>query len=269
MTADKIIDVFDFLHVNNHQSYALVLLNSDVCLKKSLTFINEFSSLWNNASLKASVDGATNLIDELNLMHSNNNKNSSCFVPDLISGDFDSINKELLVKYKDLGSAIYETADQNHIDFTKCLRIIGSKYCPTNKFDKVVALSYSVSDRFDQVMANVNALFEAKTLLPSHVVTCLLSPKSCTYIVEEGSTKLVIDKKFCTSECSIFPLSKKCKVTTVGLVLNYHDSTLEIGQTSNFSRKILETTDVITVITDGSLLFSIQRLEKYMDKVIL
>lgn len=254
------IQVFDFFsssHIQHH-NLILVILNSDTNLKNSQLLKDEFRSFWKHAALKASVDGATNLIHEMNLTFHDKNI-ARYFIPDLISGDFDSIDPTLLNKYQDWGSYICKTTDQNHTDFTKCLKVIGSQYCAFNKYKKVVALSYSVSDRFDQVMANINSLYEAKTLLPSYMQTCLLSPNSCSYILDKGYTKLVIDTNYSGCECSIMPISNGTTVTTHGFISDFTNTYLEIGEVSSFSRMISKTCELITVITDNILLFSISR----------
>lgn len=51
---------------------------------------------------------------------------SSTPLPDLISGDFDSIHPELLKLYESLGVTIVPTPNQNETDFTKAVRVLAT-----------------------------------------------------------------------------------------------------------------------------------------------
>jgi thiamine pyrophosphokinase len=69
-------------------------------------FIIEFKWI---ARLKIGVDGGINYLND---SHQN---------PDIISGDFDSVLKEKLEYYRNKGTKIIETPNQNATDFTKAV----------------------------------------------------------------------------------------------------------------------------------------------------
>ncbi len=71
--------------------------------------IIEFKSI---ASLNIGVDGGANYLND-----SHNNR-------DIICGHFDSILKEKLEYYRNKGTKIIETPDQNATDFTKAVQLV-------------------------------------------------------------------------------------------------------------------------------------------------
>jgi len=183
--------------------------------------------LWDKAIYKVSIDGGTNFLHSLNEEITTFEEK---FVPDLISGDFDSIYPELLNIYKEFGSEIIATPDQNHTDFTKCLHILKQKFenglIP--QVSNIIVVTPEFSERLDHIWANINTIYQASSLLPEIKNFGLLSEKTYTFIVSSGRSNIQLNDAVST-EIALLAVGHPSTVTTSGFTKNLNNYELTFG----------------------------------------
>ncbi|XP_045522296.1 thiamin pyrophosphokinase 1 isoform X5 [Pieris brassicae] len=99
----------------NGTKYAVVILNRPITQKQDFV-----KCLWNNATVRVTVDGGTTHWNNFYKSLANED-NKNIKLPDLITGDFDSITQDVLQEFKKKGCEAVHTPDQNFTDFTKAL----------------------------------------------------------------------------------------------------------------------------------------------------
>jgi len=218
--------------------YAVLLLNREIKIS-----VQSFHRLWNNATTRVSVDGGTNHLHELE----NKVGVTGLKMPDVISGDFDSIQPQVKEYYEGLGVKFVETPEQDETDFTKALDLLlrdpesGVPLFP--KVNSAIVIC-EPEGRFDQIFANIATLSKFSG---SATPVFLQTQDSLSWVIKEGKHEIHFEKTYTEKNrhCGLIPLHGPTEFKTRGLRWDLVEGTSysfqpnEIVSTSN---EIAETT---------------------------
>ncbi|KAH9507418.1 cAMP-dependent protein kinase subunit [Bulinus truncatus] len=225
-----------FLLPEAGQKIALIVLNCPID-------IPIVTHLWKKSIYTAFVDGG------VNRMYLGLGNIKDQYVPNIITGDFDSVNPEFLDFYKNMNVSVLPTPDQDETDFTKCLKVVIDKM---GQCSQIVALG-AFGGRLDHILANMNTLYKALKL--TKIPVLLVAENSMALLLDKGEHTLQCDTGFESEWCGLVPIGQPAdNVTTTGLKYNLTNDKMSFGQLISTSNSLADS--VVTVATDQPLLWT-------------
>ncbi|HSQ97997.1 MAG TPA: thiamine diphosphokinase [Rickettsiales bacterium] len=165
-----------------------------------------YEKLFNNLENKIiiGVDGGNNFLHSINIK------------PNYVTGDFDSINPEILDKYKknkNIKIVFKDNQDETDLQFSISL-------AKTLKPNKIVILG-AIGDRFDHIFSNILSLID----IEENIETIILDEKNEIRLVRNeikinGNIGDII---------SVFPITKVDGLKYEGLKWNVNNININIG----------------------------------------
>ncbi|XP_055639223.1 thiamin pyrophosphokinase 1 isoform X2 [Toxorhynchites rutilus septentrionalis] len=246
------VDLIDATH--GGEGLAVILLNRPILLHKEY-----FRSVWNNATIRVAVDGGTNRW--VDFVKNQVSADEHLKPPDLVTGDFDSCTDESMAYVTRLNCTIIKTPDQNATDFTKSLKALQDTERGA-EINRVLVLCES-SGRLDQIMANINTLFLARSILPNAFVF-LRSSNSLSWLLPAGNHRINIPPRLVHERiwCALIPIGNRAVCSTSGLRWNLNDRVVEFGSLVSTSNTYSD--EEVNIRTDSNLLWTMGTTPKDM-----
>lgn len=226
-------------------TFPLIVLNRPLAHQCS-----HLKHLWGNAIFKAGTDGANNeLFDFMK------RENNYSFIPDLVTGDFDSIRPEVKSFMQSKGAEVIATPDQDYTDFTKCLKIVTEKLKCNEVYPDCLVAFGAFGGRLDHTLSNLNTLYEAVELV--HYPVYLIGDYNLSILLMPGSHVLEVNTGLEEGTCGLIPIGGKCNsITTTGLKWNLDKNEMKFGGLISSCNKYKEGATEVSIETDSPVLWT-------------
>lgn len=221
-------------------------------------------TVWSKASGHVCADGGAN-----RLYHALSDDEREHYIPDAISGDFDSLEDEVREYYQSRGVDIRHDPDQYSTDFGKCMKYIAERdelavvrdqrSIPRQPMSVVVLGGFG--GRVDQSFHSIQALYynhNEERLEPFTGIRelYLVSEESITFLLEPGKNLIATPQHLVGPTCGIIPVGGPATIRTAGFEWNLEDAETRFGGMVSTSNHIKA--DSVFVQTDEPIVFTME-----------
>ncbi|KAL7443496.1 hypothetical protein ACHAXH_007711 [Discostella pseudostelligera] len=263
-----------------HKSPSIGNNDAPIQCKQNSALSGVIGALWKKSTYRVCADGGANRLYEATVLPTNqrddDDDNNGDYLPDLITGDLDSLYPHVYEYYKSKGVEIIRVEDQDFHDFDKSLMAIEKWIGQKRVHQSRVFIYGGFGGRFDQEMAVINALcvwgkkktFRQTTLAVYDEQTCafLLSalPTTNHIRIRYPGNGLEKTPQPCGvgegPTCGLIPILGRCeKVFTTGLQWNLNgDVPIEFGGLVSSSNRAID--DVVVIETSTPMLFTAEMI---------
>jgi thiamine pyrophosphokinase len=248
------------MHEIIEDKVALIICNMPIESNVFASSSSVFQRLWNTSNFRVCADGGANRLYDASVGSALGSIATDC-IPDLICGDFDSIQPHVLEYYQKLKRTEIQKdpKDQDTNDLEKSIRaILAAKKDEWKK----IAVYGALDGRLDQTMASIQCLFKF-----SQYPIILYNERTTARLLQGNGAlnTILIHTKEEGPSCGLLPVGSKCDwVYTTGLQWNLNGESMEFGGLVSTSNLILpsptdcghEPTAEVTVRSSHPLLWT-------------
>ncbi|ANB15228.1 thiamine diphosphokinase [Sugiyamaella lignohabitans] len=168
-------------------------------------------------------------------------------IPQIITGDFDSLRDDVRDYYESLGTKIIHNPDQYSTDFMKANKSIKDH---SSSSYSILALG-GMGGRVDQQFHSIHQLFLSKE---QGQLIYLISTESISFLLDEGKSTIITPTDLIGETCGIIPVCGETSITTQGLRWDVSDWKTSFGSQVSTSNHLIS--DSITIESDKPVLFT-------------
>ncbi|KAI4184608.1 MAG: hypothetical protein LQ346_006079 [Caloplaca aetnensis] len=235
-----------------HPVYCVIILNQPIENKKQI--INICNGAWRTVY----ADGGANRIFHT----ARTNDEEQILAPDVICGDFDSLEKEAEDYFANkFDTAIVKDDNQYKTDLQKSLRQAKNLTTPDDDVTEVCAVVFGgIGGRFDHGLSQLHHLFqenvEADYAFPGRIY--LVNSESICFLLDKGLNRIKtpLGPGLFRESVGIIPLGRPSLISTDGLEWNLTRQVTEFGGLMSTSNHIKR--DWIEVNTSERVLLTIE-----------
>ena len=250
MNSEKLFEWYSSDLYEGKGDFILIVLNTKVLNEARLI------RLWNKAKFRVTVDGGTNRWHQIISRNRGEILNPN---PDLITGDLDSIDPQVLKYYQEKDCKIVKTPDQNYTDFTKAVQEVCKLDIPA---DSILAFAEH-NGRLDQIFGIFETLFHVRNVgKPVYVA----SSTSLEWLLHPGEHSIYLPQNIQVEKlhCGLIPLGEPCPgIKTSGFKWNLEgDQILAFGHLVSTSNRFAKGCEKATISTYKPLLFTMELVQE-------